>query len=156
VDGLNSIIKDIRNYILDLRPQKFQGDDLEKALRNLLQEFRANTLAEIELRFDRRLDHKVSPELAGAIFHIAQEALANASKHAAATRVSVGLERDGNQLVFSVRDNGRGFAVDEVEPVVGHGLSNIILRARAAGGRARYESAIGEGTTVWAYLPRTS
>jgi signal transduction histidine kinase len=156
VDGLNATIKDIRNYILDLRPQKFQGDDLEQALRNLLQEFRANTLAEIDLQFDRRLDHTINRELASVVFHIAQEALANASKHAAATRLSVALSEDGNQLLLSVRDNGRGFAVDEVEPVIGHGLSNMKLRARAAGGRVRYESVVEEGTTVWAYFPYAS
>lgn len=156
VDGLNAIIKDIRNYILDLRPHKFQGDDLEQALRNLTREFRANTLAEIDLRFDERLDHTISRELATILFHITQEALANASKHAAATRLSVALRQDGNQLVLSVRDNGRGFEVDEVEPVIGRGLSNMQLRARAVGGQVKYESVIREGTCVWAYFPYAS
>lgn len=156
VDGLNAIIKDIRNYILDLRPQKFQGDDLEKALRNLLQEFRANTLAEIDLQFDQHLNGSISRDLASVVFHITQEALANAAKHAGATRLSVALNQEGHQILLSVRDNGRGFAIEEVEPVVGRGLSNMILRAGAVGGRAHYESVIGEGTTVLAYFPLAS
>jgi signal transduction histidine kinase len=155
IGGLNAIIKDIRNYILDLRPQKFRGTNLEQALRNLLQEFRANTLAEIRLEYDKRLDGSLGQELASAIFHIAQEALANATKHAVATRLSVSVqEQEGNQVVLRVRDNGRGFAVAEVEQVTGHGLSNMQLRAKAVGGHVHYDSNIGEGTVVWAHLPR--
>jgi len=155
IDGLNAIIKDIRNYILDLRPQKFQGTNLEQALRNLLQEFRANTLAEISIEYDKNIDGTLDQELASVMFHIAQEALANAAKHAVATRLSVSVQEQVNHdVVICVRDNGRGFAVAEVEHVTGHGLSNMELRAKAVGGYVRYESTIGEGTTVWAFLPR--
>jgi signal transduction histidine kinase len=155
IGGLNAIIKDIRNYILDLRPQKFRGTNLEQALRNLLQEFRANTLAEIRIEYDKSIDGTLDQELASVIFHIAQEALANAAKHAVATRLSVSVqEQNSSEVVLRVRDNGRGFDVAEVEQVTGHGLSNMELRARAVGGHIRYESNIGEGTTVWAFLPR--
>jgi signal transduction histidine kinase len=156
IEGLNATIKDIRNYILDLRPQKFQSDDLANALRRLLQEFRANTLAEIELKYDQLLNENLGQELSGVVFHITQEALANASKHAVANELSVSVDLDGSRVVLCVRDNGRGFAVDEVEPVIGHGLSNMTMRARAVGGRVKFESVIGEGTTVWAYLPHVS
>lgn len=153
VGGLNDIIKDIRNYILDLRPQKFRGDNLADALRSLTREFRANTLAEIDLDLDSRLDRATGGDLANVIFHITQEALANASKHASATRVSVTVEVEGNQVILQVMDNGRGFPVEETEPVIGHGLSNMDMRARAIGGRVQVESTLGEGTTVSATLP---
>lgn len=153
LDDLNVIIKDIRNYILDLRPQKFADVSLEVALRNLLQEFRANTLAEIKLDFDSHLDSTLGPELSSALFHIAQESLANASKHARASHVALTLKPDGDKVIMTVQDNGQGFDQTKTKVVIGHGLSNIGLRASASGGQVVIQSEPGEGTTVRAYLP---
>ncbi|HEC23451.1 MAG TPA: GAF domain-containing protein [Chloroflexi bacterium] len=154
IDGLNTIIKDIRNYILDLRPERFQGHDLFGALRALTNEFQTNTLADVSLIYDGEINGRLSERVAVVAFHIIQEALANAAKHAAATHVDVRLElQDGEELVVGVRDNGRGFSPDRVAHPLGHGLSNMEMRALAIGGRVEIESAPGEGTQVRAYLP---
>jgi signal transduction histidine kinase len=153
IDGLNTTIRDIRNYILDLRPQRLEGDDLETALQGLMREFRANTLAEINLDYDEGLRDVLSVRSAIAAFHIAQEAMANAAKHAAATCLNVRVEMLDSACVLSVSDNGRGFSAKDTVPRLGHGLSNIDLRARSAGGRAEIHSELGKGTTVRAYLP---
>jgi signal transduction histidine kinase len=153
IDGLNTTIGDIRNYILDMRPQRLEGDDLETALQGLMREFRANTLAEISLDYDERLRATLSKRSAVAAFHIAQEAMANAAKHAAATCLDVQVEVQDSVCVLSVTDNGRGFSIKETVPRLGHGLSNIDLRARSVGGRAEIHSEVGKGTTVRAYLP---
>ena len=44
IDGLNSTIQDIRNYISDLRPQRFQGRNVKQGLEHLAQELRTDTL----------------------------------------------------------------------------------------------------------------
>jgi signal transduction histidine kinase len=156
IRGLNDIIKDIRNYILDLRPQSFQGGDLEDALRNLMHEFRANTLAEIELDYDPQVNGSLGDKGAAAAFHIAQEAMANAAKHAAATHLKVSVRKEGGFVTVCVADNGRGFLIEATQRALGHGLSNIDLRARSVGGHSRVESAIGAGTRVTARLPVSS
>jgi signal transduction histidine kinase len=153
IDGLNTIIRDIRNYILDLRPQRLEGDDLESALQKLMREFRASTLAEINLDYDGRLHDTLSERSAVAAFHIAQEAMANAAKHAVATCLAVRVEMQDSACVLSVSDDGQGFSIKDTVPRLGHGLSNIDLRARSVGGRAEIHSEVGKGTTVKAYLP---
>ena len=153
IDGLNMIIKDIRNYIMDLRPERFQGTDLSTALARLTREFQANTLAEVDLDYDARLNGQLDERTAVTAFHIVQEALANAAKHAAATHLDVNVRSEDSTILLKIRDNGRGFTQDATDRRLGHGLSNMALRARAIGGELSVSSAPGEGTEVVAELP---
>ncbi len=153
ISGLNMIIKDIRNYILDLRPIRFEGANLTAAIAMLAREFQANTLADIRLECDPQVDHGLNEQIATAAFHIVQEALANAAKHAAATTLSVSIDVQDEQLVLGVRDNGIGFDPDKANHRLGHGLSNMKLRVRSVGGRMEITSAPGKGTAITAYLP---
>lgn len=155
IRGLNTIIKDIRNYILDLRPERFDGSDLRAALNRLAREFQANTLANVDVNYDAKLNGHLNEKTAVAAFHIVQEALANAAKHAAATHLDVVIALKGNEVVVGVRDNGRGFKEEDTHQRLGHGLSNMELRARAIGGRLKIDSQPGAGTVVTAYLPLT-
>ena len=91
--------------------------------------------------------------IAVAAFHIAQEALANAAKHAAATRLKVTVKWVDGEIILQIVDNGQGFLLVDTERQIGHGLANIELRARSVGGRVEVSSAPGEGTSVSAYLP---
>ncbi len=155
IKGLNFIIKDIRNYILDLRPERFEGTDLSMALDKLAREFQANTLASVQVSYDRTLNSRLDERTAVAAFHIIQEALANAAKHAAATHLDVSVVLRKGEVVLDVRDNGRGFALEDTTERLGHGLSNMQLRARSIGGRLEVVSEPGRGTAVTAYLPLT-
>jgi len=153
ISGLNDVIRDIRNYILDLRPQRFQGKDLPSGLFELIRAFRANTLIQADLQVDMDGDVALLQTQAAGLFHIAQEALANIAKHARARQVSVLLSRDTTHVTLAVRDDGRGFDPAHVSAYEGHGLRNMDARARALGGKLWVESAIGKGTTVKAVVP---
>lgn len=153
IQGLNFIIKDIRNYVLDLRPERFEGTDLSAALDRLAHEIQANTLAVVTLSYDAKLNGQLDEKTAIAAFHIVQEALANASKHAAATHLDVIAALRGHEIVLAVRDNGRGFSEEDASRRLGHGLSNMQIRARSSGGRLEVRSEPGEGTIITAYLP---
>ncbi|MBI5828696.1 MAG: GAF domain-containing protein, partial [Chloroflexi bacterium] len=87
IDALNNTIRDIRSYILDLRPHSFQGNDLNEGLRRLTADFKANSLVATELQLSAEANSLVSPESRLALFQITQEALANVAKHARATKV---------------------------------------------------------------------
>jgi signal transduction histidine kinase len=153
IDALNQTIRDIRNYIMDLRPQRTKVSDLNQSLHRLVREFHANTLTEITLDIDSGIEHALDESTSAALFHIAQEALANAAKHAEASQLRVSVRRDNNHISLVVRDDGVGFDQNEVERLLGHGLSNMSLRARTAGGRLLVESAPSAGTTVTAIFP---
>jgi signal transduction histidine kinase len=148
MDALNATIRDIRSYILDLRPRRFEGDDLIAGLERLLAEFKANTLMTVDFSADPEADRALTPDARLALFHIAQEALSNAAKHSRASRMEVRLLDRGQEISLSLKDNGRGFQPDQVERRVGHGLTNMQDRAVALGGEFHLNSPVGQGVEV--------
>jgi protein-histidine pros-kinase len=92
------------------------------------------------------------PEVAVALFRIAQEALNNAAKHSSAETVRLGLEERGGELVLSITDDGKGFDV-AAAPRGRWGMTTMRERAEAAGGRLSVDSSPGSGTTVRAAVP---
>jgi signal transduction histidine kinase len=156
IKGLNQAIRDIRAYILDLRPRQMGDDGLMNGLRRLATEYRANTFSEVSLKGPEKGLESLPQSNALALFHICQEALANAAKHAAADRVDVNVWITTERVVMEVHDTGKGFAVEKMTTTIGHGLSNMQTRARAVGGDVDISSAPGEGTTVFAWVPNIS
>jgi signal transduction histidine kinase len=154
IKALNTTIRDIRSYILDLRPRQFHGENLHQGITRLVREIEANS--DIEVKYigpdnaliDFPADH------ATALFHICQEALANAAKHSSAKRAEVHLWAAMDRVLLEVTDDGRGFNLRKMNFTLGHGLSNIHYRARKVGGDVEFTSYPGEGTTVLAWVPR--
>jgi two-component system, NarL family, sensor histidine kinase DevS len=155
VDSLNHTIRDIRAYILDLRPRQLGSENVTNGLRRLLTEYRAHTLAEAALNapLNGQLDD-LAPAQSLALFHIGQEALANAAKHARAKKVTINIWTTDERVVMEVQDNGVGFDAVRMNNALGHGLSNMHTRARNIGGDVEISSNPGEGTTVMAWIPR--
>jgi two-component system, NarL family, sensor histidine kinase DevS len=148
IEGLNATIRDIRAYILDLRPRRFEGEDLVAGLRQLLAEFRANTLIAVDFTAAPDANDALRPEARMALFHVAQEALSNAAKHSQATTVAVTLHTGPEGVTLSVKDNGRGYDPAAADQRVGHGLRNMRDRVQGLGGRLEFDSQTGEGTEV--------
>ncbi len=153
IAGLNEVIHDIRSYILDMRPQRFEGKDLAAGLRELARAFRANTFIEVDFDIDAQVSALIEPERATGLFHIAQEGLANVAKHAQARHVGLSLRRDGEALLLELQDDGRGFDPQTVTPHAGHGLRNMEERARLLQGEWRVDSAPGAGARIRVRLP---
>ncbi len=156
MDDLNRTIRDIRTYILDLRPRDMRDDSLMEGLQRLIAEFQQNAKAEIALAGPKN-DHLGDlPQLhAMALFHICQEALANVAKHAHATKVSVDLWVSSDRVLLEIHDDGRGFYVAEINKMVGHGLANMMTRVHNVSGDLDVTSTPGEGTTILAWVPRS-
>ena len=154
IDGLNKAIRDLRTYILDLRPRQLGDENLLVGLRRLLTEYRVNTLSDAMLTGKENEVDTLSKNQGLIFFHICQEALANTAKHACAKRVSVNLWTTSDRVLMEIEDNGNGFSLDKMSMTLGHGLSNMHTRIRKAGGEVEIVSSPGEGTTILAWLPR--
>ncbi len=154
INSLNHTIRDIRSYILDLRPRQFGDENLLDGLRRLVMEFRINTLAEASLNGTPEDLRDIPQSHALALFHICQEALANAAKHAHAKKVDINLWTSPERVMLEIRDNGRGFETENMSMNLGHGLSNMHTRAHHVGGDVEITSAIGDGTSILAWVPR--
>ena len=152
VNDLNSTIRDIRAYILDLRPRKLHEENLVEGIHRLIAEFRANTLIDVTLQNPSDELRLPQPQ-AIALFHICQEALANIAKHSRARHVSVSLWTTNDRALLEISDNGRGFDPSSTRLTLGHGLSNMQTRASNAGGELEITSEPDQGTTVLVWVP---
>jgi signal transduction histidine kinase len=85
------------------------------------------------------------------LLRVAQEALANARKHARAGQVIVCLRYGEGQVGLDVTDDGSGF--DPGQAAGGYGLPGMRARAEEAGGRLQVRSSPGCGTTVSVAVP---
>jgi signal transduction histidine kinase len=151
IDQLNQVIQDTRSYILRLQPGVLAEADLAAAVGGLLQEIKVNTLIEVELVEAPGACAELTDDETSTLFHIAQEAITNARKHADASNVRAQLERCDGSFVMSIRDNGTGF--DPESSNTGNGLHNMRERIQKLGGTFQVTSVPESGTTVTVTLP---
>ena len=152
IEGLNDTIRDIRNFILDLRPQRFRGD-VDVGISRLVREFQANAMVSVHLDVEPAAVASLPTPVARAIFLTTQEALANIARHARATQVTVKARRTEGVVELVVVDNGRGFDIDTQNQTIGHGLSNMRARAEELQGSCVIHPVLGEGTRIELSLP---
>ena len=151
IDQLDDTIRDLRVYILDLRPARY-GGDLGGSLLNLTTEFRANTLMEVNANIQEDLPHMSESQEAG-VFHIVQEALNNVRKHSRASELTLRVSSIGRVVEIDVVDNGVGFDPNVPLDESSQGMRNMLSRASSAGGVLRVETAPGSGTRVHVEVP---
>jgi signal transduction histidine kinase len=151
-------LEEMRKNILELRPSALDDLGLAPATR-WYAESRLHP-AGITLHWDTNgaLGNTSEPT-AIAIFRITQEAINNVVKHAEASQVWMRLEVSDETLAVEVRDDGRGYDVEEMRPSAtdtrGLGILGMRERASLVGGVMEIDSRPGEGTTVRVAAPLT-
>jgi len=145
-DLVDRTIEAVHRISLDLRPTALDLG-IVAALEWQAREFEKQMGIAVIMRCPEK-DLALQPDHASALFRIFQEALTNIAKHAGATRVTVALRRQRNQLTLSICDNGRGIAaLDRLKPQ-SFGLRGMSERASALGGTLALSAAPGGGTMV--------
>jgi signal transduction histidine kinase len=142
----------LRDEIVDLGPYAFEELSYSGAVENCLEIWKRRYGFEV-LATIERLD--LSPETAGDLFRITQEAVANAGRHAEAEAVSISLRRVGSEVELRVTDNGKGFRdgdpLGAAQP--GHlGLASMRERAELMQGSLDIETS-DRGTRVLVRAP---
>jgi signal transduction histidine kinase len=146
-------IDEARKVIAELRPTVVDDFGLEEGLRRYVSEA-CETHHWIYEIVTETQGLAIAPSVQRAIFRIAQEALANVSKHAQTQRVRVELAVHDQSLLFKVQDWGRGFDAAGLESELSHlGLVSMRERAEMLGGVCRIQSKVGEGTLVEVEFP---
>jgi two-component system nitrate/nitrite sensor histidine kinase NarX len=87
------------------------------------------------------------------LIRIVQEALSNVRKHANAQRVAIHGHQDGDSVLIEVRDDGRGFAPENVNGNSHYGLVGMRERAESIGADFQITSQPGSGTVVSLRMP---
>ncbi|MFQ5656680.1 MAG: GAF domain-containing protein [Candidatus Methylomirabilales bacterium] len=154
MSDLNGVIKEIRNYIFDLRPDRSRSRTLKQVLEDAAKELRVNTLIEADLVVDE-LKENLSPQQLLQLSQIVREAVANIIKHAKASSVTVHVFAKDDHFFLSVWDNGVGYVPGKVQGKSGQGLRNMVQRAGGMGGRLFVKTAPEEGTRLTVRIPLT-
>jgi signal transduction histidine kinase len=141
--GLGEAIADLQELSRGIHPAILSQGGLGPALRTLAR--RSTIPVELDLGTDVRLAEPIEV----AVYFVASEALANATKHAQASRIEVSLASRDDSLLLSIRDDGVGGA----DAARGSGLVGLTDRIEALGGTIVVESAAGKGTSLVATLP---
>jgi signal transduction histidine kinase len=138
-------LETLRDLARGIYPPVLEEQGLAAALH--AQVYRSGMRVTIEADGLRR--HPIETE--AAIYFCCLEALQNAAKYAEASTVVVQLREDGDELAFSITDDGRGFDPNTVAR--GSGLQNMVDRVVALGGDVEVRSQPGHGTAVSGTVP---
>ncbi len=152
--------KEMRQMLFALRPLVLEAEGLIPALEHLAK----NT----QETFDQRVIVESAVDAAAGldarkqnvVFFVAEEAVANARKHANAEEIRVRAWSKGEMFFLSVEDDGDGFDLemlqDGYEQSGSMGMLNLYERAELVSGKLVVDSAPGKGTSVRLAVPQTA
>jgi two-component system, NarL family, sensor histidine kinase UhpB len=149
-------LEGVRRLALELRPPALDDLGLTAALAELAQRFAEQLQIQIDFQA-RGLRGRLPAEVELVLYRVAQEALTNVAKHAGAGRVWLDVDRNGEDVTISIRDDGCGF--DRATTVasdgrgLGLGIFGMEERVALVGGRFRIWSRPSGGTEVFAFIP---
>jgi signal transduction histidine kinase len=143
--AVQDTIKELRELAHGIYPPLLVDSGLTEALRAV-----ANR-SPLDVELTTEGIGRYGRDIEAAIYFCCLEALQNAGKHATEARVSVRIWEESGGLLFEVSDNGPGFDINKAKQ--GHGYVNMMDRLGAIGGAVRWESVVGEGTTIRGSVP---
>jgi signal transduction histidine kinase len=149
--------QEVRDLAWELRPPELDHLGLKDALACYAEQWSRRSGVAVDFVSAGEDGRRLSSEAETALYRVAQEALTNVLKHAAARDVTLVLEQTPELVLLVVEDDGRGF--DAEEPADGAaarrrmGLLGMRERVELAGGALSIESAPGAGTTLVARVP---
>jgi signal transduction histidine kinase len=149
-------LRQVRTLLFDLRPVILETQGLVPALESYVERQREVDESAYNLRV-RGFSGRLASPAERAIFGIIQEAVGNAKKHARGRTVWIDVVERRGELQVGVRDDGRGFDVEELDAEYDQrgslGMLNMRERAETIGGKLLIQSQPGAGTAVVLTVP---
>jgi two-component system NarL family sensor kinase len=148
-------LEEARRSVLDLRAAPLEGRTLPAALAALAAEAEAGGAPRVRFQ-SAPFPGPLPPALEVGLYRIAQEALQNALRHAAAGQILLRLEAPPGAIRLTIEDDGRGFPAEDAgdgRAASRFGLLGMRERARLLGGDLQIESSPGTGTRITAEVP---
>lgn len=144
--------KEIRHLLFTLRPLILESQGLAAALVELADKARDTHGLKVLVEVEPGVSGMINPDKQGALFYIAEEAVNNARKHAAAENVWIRLYLADEEVVLEVEDDGVGFNVGAVDATYAQrgslGMVTMRERAELVEGVFRLQSSEGDGTRI--------
>lgn len=142
----------VRDISMKLRSSMLDDLGIVEALKWEVKEFQLRTGIECKATFKiEKLS--LAPELATDIFRVFQEVFTNIARHSKATKVDVILDKEPNQIMLKVKDNGKGILESEVWNSKSLGIIGMTERMRRWSGKLNINSIPNSGTRVEMIVP---
>ena len=142
-DESKRAMRELRDVVRGIHPSVLTDRGLDAALSGLAE--RASVPVEIR----GGVEHRLPPAVETAAYYVVAETLTNVGRHSGAASAYVELQRDGDELVLTIGDDGHGGA----RRVPGSGLDGLAQRVEALDGALAVDSPDGGPTTITARLP---
>jgi PAS domain S-box-containing protein len=153
---IDQVIENVRRLSRDLSPSILEDLGFSAALRWMVNEYMKHHQMKVSTDIED-IDPLLSSKTRIILYRIFQEVLTNIEKHSQATHVSLAIKKEGDEISFSVEDNGKGFDLSEVtarnSSEKGLGLATLKERARMLGGSFNLWSEEGKGTRISFAIP---
>jgi PAS domain S-box-containing protein len=153
IDHLNHLVLDVRQFITLLTKRSAARPDFGQALRQLIVSFSTAGEAAPELEIKESVLSRLTPAQGEQLLNIAREALSNSMRHAQAKHRWVRLSHTEGTIQLVICDDGVGFTARQ-RPSRGHGLANMVARAKKIRARFTLDSAPGRGTCITVNVPK--
>ena len=152
----DNILQGVRRLSQDLRPAAIDRLGLLPAVEWLASEVTEYSGVATKVEVVGK-EHRLSEEVAIALFRITQEAMRNVWRHSGATKAEITVEFEDKKARVTVKDNGKGFEIpDKMGDLAKHGklgLAGMQERAQLIGGTLTAVSQPGKGTTITVEAP---
>jgi signal transduction histidine kinase len=112
IEITDDVVRQLRDICYDSLPRQLQDLGLESSLKDLLERMQSRTHIKCRFECDGVLPAMPQP-VNLHIFRIAQECLNNAEKYSNAREVTLSIKRDGEKVLFTINDDGKGFDPNE-------------------------------------------
>jgi PAS domain S-box-containing protein len=154
--SVEQAVDTVHRFARDLRPSMLDDLGLRPALETYLKDFQQRSHLKVELLADASTE-ALDSTARTVLYRIAQEALTNIVRHAAATRVTITIQQQPDAVRMEIIDNGIGFTPvpqGTLNPKSNRlGLLGMRERVEMAGGTFAIDSAPGGPTTVRVEIP---
>lgn len=151
VDGVRQTFTEVQRIARGAFPPDLSNSELTAALADLAEQTSAS--ADVRCTFDAQGDSFVFPEGSAIhLYRIAQEAVSNAVRHAAARTITIRLQASDFATTLTIADDGVGISAKP--KTTGVGLRTMRRRAALLGGRLQLQSLLPTGTKVTCTAPR--
>jgi signal transduction histidine kinase len=152
--------KEIRHMLFTLRPLILESQGLKAALQSMAEKMRETYTQNVVIDVNEKILENLEMGKQGVIFYIAEEAVNNARKHAAASNIWVRLKQlETGLALLEIQDDGMGFDVNAVTKAYDQrgslGMINLRERTELVNGLLNIQSQPGKGTLIQVYVPLT-
>ncbi|MFC2084212.1 PAS domain S-box protein [Bacteroidota bacterium] len=145
-------VETVKKISTDLRPSIIDDLGLIPAIRWYIGEFmkRSGIKVKLSLEVD---EYDISEEIKISIYRILQEALTNVIRHAHASKITIGFQKKGKNLILQVKDNGIGIKERQMHKEKSFGIIGMKERVILIGGQFEISGEKNKGTKIKVVIP---